>query len=60
MLTFEVLIALLSYLIKEGKGRSMVVRPVIVGDLAMEVSFSVISGSLRCIDEPVLVAVSLR
>lgn len=55
-LTFEVLVALFGDLIQEGKGGSVMVRPVIVGDPVAEVPFCVVGGPLRSVDDIVLVS----
>ena len=57
--SLEVVVALLSDLIKEGKGRTMVIRPVVVGHSAPKVALCVVSCSLACVDDVVFVAVFL-
>lgn len=55
-LTFEPSVALSSDLIEEGKGWSVVVRPVIIGYSASKVASGIVGGTLRCINDVVLVA----
>ena len=54
--SFEEVVALVRDLIKEQKGRPVVVRPVVTGHSATEVSFCVVGGPLRCVNDPILFA----
>ena len=55
-LTSEVFVALGGNLIEEGKGRSVVVWPVVVCNSVTKVPFCVVGGSFGCVDNVVLVA----
>lgn len=55
-LTFEPGVALSCDLIEEGEGRPVVVRPVVIGDSASKVASGIVSGTLRCINDVVLVS----
>mmetsp|Transcript_13354 Transcript_13354/g.16905 ORF Transcript_13354/g.16905 Transcript_13354/m.16905 type:complete len:312 (-) Transcript_13354:178-1113(-) len=56
---FQPVVALASYLIEEGEGRAMVVRPVVVSHPPTEVPLRVVGRSLRSVDYVVLVAMFL-
>ena len=57
--TFEIIVTLLGDLKKECEGWPMMVRPVIAGDSASEISFRVICRPLRCVDQEVLISMFL-
>ena len=54
-LTFEPLVPLESDLENDVEGRTVVVRPVVVGAASAEVLLFVIGGSLRSVYDPVMV-----
>ena len=53
---FEPVVALFGYLVEEGEGWSVVVRPMVIGHAATKVSLTIISGSLRGVEYVVLVS----
>ena len=53
----EPIVALVRDLIQECKGRTMMIRPVIVGDAAPEVALGIIRRTLRCVNDIVFVPV---
>ena len=53
---FEPVVALFGYLVEEGEGWSVVVRPMVIGHAATKVSLTIICGSLRRVEYVVLVA----
>jgi hypothetical protein len=50
---------LLTNLVNIVKGRSMVIGPVVIADSVSKVSLSIVGVPLRCVDDPVLVAMTL-
>ena len=55
-ISFEPVVALFGYLVEEGEGWSVVVRPMVIGHAATKISLSIISGSLRGVEYVVLVS----
>jgi hypothetical protein len=53
---FEEVVTLVGDLIKEQKGRPVVVRPVVTGHSAAEVSLCVVGSPLRCVDDQIFFA----
>ena len=53
---FEPVVALFGYLVEEGEGGSVMIRPMVIGHAATKVSLSIISGSFRGVEYVVLVS----
>ena len=53
---FEPVVALFGYLVEEGEGWSVMIRPMVIGHAATKVSLTIICGSLRRVEYVVLVA----
>ena len=57
--SFKPVVSLFCDFVEEIEGGSMVIRPVILGSSSPKVSFFVVGGSLRCVNDIVLVSVAL-